>query len=59
MNPPVPLERDQNFAIMGGAISMVSKNWKLFVPGLSNFWLHEMLLGHLEQKMFPADTKQI
>jgi hypothetical protein len=36
---------------------MVSKNWKLFVAHLSSFWLCEKLLGHTEQKMFPAKTK--
>jgi hypothetical protein len=29
---------------------MVSKNWKLFVARLFNFWLGEMLLGHLEKE---------
>ncbi len=32
----------------------MSKNWKLFVPCLSGFWLRKMLLGCPEQKMFPA-----
>ncbi len=40
-------------------ISMVSKNWKLFVAPLPGFWLHEMLLGHLEKKMFPTKTTKI
>jgi hypothetical protein len=34
----------------GGAISMVSKNWKLFVARLSNLWLGEMLLGCPEKE---------
>jgi hypothetical protein len=34
----------------GGEISMVSKNWKLFVAHLSNFWLGEMLLGCPEKE---------
>ena len=42
---------------MGGAISTVSKNWKLFVVRLSGFWLREMLLDHPEQKMFLAKQK--
>jgi hypothetical protein len=42
----------------GGAISMVSKNWKLFVAHLSSYWLRKMLLGHPEQKMFLAKTKK-
>jgi hypothetical protein len=43
---------------MGGAISMVLKNWKLFVACLSGFWLRKMMLGHQEQKMFPAKIKK-
>jgi hypothetical protein len=46
----VLLERERNFAIMGGAISMVSKIGKLFVARLSDFWLGEMLLGHPEKE---------
>jgi hypothetical protein len=42
----------------GGAISMVSKNQKLFVARLSGYWLREILLGHPEQKMFSAKTKK-
>ncbi len=37
---------------------MVLKNWKLFVACLSGFWLCKMLLGHPEQRMFPAETKK-
>jgi hypothetical protein len=38
---------------------MVSQNWKLFVARLSGFWLRKMLLGHLEQKLFPTMTKKM
>jgi hypothetical protein len=43
----------------GGAISMVSKNWKLFVACLSGFWLREILLDHLKKKIFPTETKKL
>jgi hypothetical protein len=41
----------------GGAISMVSKNWKLFVAHMSNFWLGEMLLGHPEKENVSRQNK--
>ncbi len=43
---------------MGGAISMVSKNWKLFVARLSNFWLRKILLDRPKKKIFPTKTKK-
>jgi hypothetical protein len=56
----VPLEREQSFVIMrGGAISMVSKNWKLFVALLSGFWLGKMLLGRPEKENVSRQNKQM
>jgi hypothetical protein len=40
---------------MGGAISMVSKNWRLFGAGLSSFWRwaeQKILIG------FPPEQKK-
>ncbi len=42
----------------GGAISMVSKNWKLFVARLSGLWLRKVLLDCPKEKIFPAKTKK-
>jgi hypothetical protein len=41
----------------GRAISMVSKNWKLFVARLSNFLLGEMLLGRPEKENVSRQKK--
>jgi hypothetical protein len=40
-----------------GVISMVSKNWKLFVAHLSDLWLSEILLDHPKRKYFPPKQK--
>jgi hypothetical protein len=37
---------------------MVSKNWKLFVARLSDFWLGEMLLGRLEKENVSRRNKK-
>jgi hypothetical protein len=43
----------------GGGVSMVSKNWKLFVARLSGFWLRKILLDHPKKKIIPARTKKM
>jgi hypothetical protein len=53
MNPPAPLERDQNFAIMGGGNFHGVKNWKLFVAHLSGF------LEVWNKKSFPPEQKML
>jgi hypothetical protein len=36
---------------------MVSKNWKLFVARLSDFWLREILLDCMKKEIFSAKKK--
>ena len=43
---------------MGGGHFHCFQKSELFVACLSGFWFREMLLGRLEQKMFPAETKK-
>jgi hypothetical protein len=52
-------EKRTEFHNHGGGHFHCFQKSELFVACLSGFWFREMLLGRLEQKMFPAETKKM